>query len=94
MATNEPRIPAGGEHELDAVLSVQLVVAWAGETVGGEDHLGWWRTELTDPEAGGDFLARPLGSVEASAAYLGIRKETFYCWIAQRGLPVVRLGRL
>ncbi len=68
-----PQVPVS---ELDSVLAVQLTIAWAGETVGGvggENRLGWWRTELTDPEAGGDFLARMLPRTHAWAAFGAVR---------------------
>ena len=75
MATHEPiASSASGSHALDAILAIQLAVAWAGETVGGEDRLGWWRTELTDPEAGGDFLARMLPRTYAWAAFGAVRE--------------------
>ena len=36
--------------EIDAILSAQLIVAWAGETGNSDDtttkRLGWWRTDL------------------------------------------------
>jgi len=53
--------------ELDAILSIQLTVAWAGKR---EGRLGWWRTELTDPEAGGDFFERLVPRSHAWAARL------------------------
>ncbi len=37
-------------------------------------RLGWWRTELTDPDAGGDFLARLVPRTHAWAA-LGAARE-------------------
>lgn len=60
--------------DLDAVLAIQLNVAWAGETVAGEDRLAWWRTELTDPDAGGDFLARLLPRTHVWAALGAVRE--------------------
>jgi hypothetical protein len=75
MTPNEPIAPAtAGDQELDAILAVQLAVAWAGETVGAEGRLGWWRTELTDPEAGGDFLSRLLPRTHAWAAFGAVRE--------------------
>lgn len=48
------------EH-LDEILSLQLVVAWAGESPAGEHpRLGWWKTDLIDAEAGGDLWKRLL----------------------------------
>jgi hypothetical protein len=39
---------------LDTILSLRLLVAWAGEA----SRLGWWKTNLLDPDAGLDLLAR------------------------------------
>ncbi|MGH7297191.1 MAG: BREX-6 system BrxE protein, partial [Polyangiaceae bacterium] len=33
-------------------------VAWAGETGGEPKRLGWWRTDLVDPQGGGDLFMR------------------------------------
>jgi len=53
------RMPAPVSNAvLDAVLSVQLLVSWAGESAGDSPRLGWWRTDLVDPLGGGDLLAR------------------------------------
>lgn len=43
---------------LDAVLTLQLVVAWAGEQ-GETPRLGWWRTDMIS-EFGGEDLFRRL----------------------------------
>ena len=44
--------------DVDAALTAQLVVAWAGEE--GEDRrLGWWRSDLVS-EFGGEDLFKPL----------------------------------
>lgn len=48
------------EH-LDEILGIQLALAWAGESPGGEHpRLGWWKTDLIDAEAGGDLWKRLL----------------------------------
>ncbi len=48
-------------EELDEILSVQLLLAWAGETPGGgTPRLGWWKTDVIDEEAGGDLWKRLL----------------------------------
>lgn len=60
--------------DLDSILAIQITIAWAGETVAGEERLGWWRTELTDPDAGGDFLARLLPRTHAWAALIAARE--------------------
>jgi hypothetical protein len=45
---------------LDAILAVQITVAWAGEGRCQPKRLGWWDTDVIDPEGGGDFFARLL----------------------------------
>jgi hypothetical protein len=45
--------------DIDAVLTSQLVVAWAGEA--GEDRrLGWWRSDLVSEYGGEDLFRRLL----------------------------------
>ena len=40
--------------DIDATLTAQLAVAWAGE--GGEEtRLGWWRSDMVS-EYGGEYL--------------------------------------
>ena len=33
-------------------------------------------------------------SVDEMAAYLGIKRDTVYRWIAEKGMPAHRMGRL
>ena len=74
-AADAPPSPAtASDAELDAILVIQLTVAWAGEHVPAEHRLAWWRTELTDPEAGGDFLSRLLPRTHAWAGLAGARE--------------------
>lgn len=48
-------------EELDEILSIQLLLAWAGETPGGSvSRLGWWKTDVIDEEGGGDLWKRLL----------------------------------
>ncbi len=49
-ARDTARAPDG---DLDALLTAQLLVAWAGETA----RLGWWRTELVSRYGGLDLFA-------------------------------------
>lgn len=44
--------------DLDAVITIQLLVAWAGES-GDPPRLGWWRTDMAS-EFGGEDLFRRL----------------------------------
>lgn len=73
-SSNSPS--AAVDADLDAILAIQLTVAWAGERISGENRLAWWRTELTDPEAGGDFLARLLLHTHAWAGLAAVREAT------------------
>ena len=43
---------------LDEVLTLQLLVAWAGEGKTDPPRLGWWRTALTDEFGGEDLFKR------------------------------------
>ncbi len=36
----------------------------------------------------------PWVSVQEVATHLGIQRETVYVWIAQRGMPARKIGRL
>jgi hypothetical protein len=45
--------------DLDAVLSTQLLVAWAGEA-GDPPRLGWWRTDMISEYGGEDLFRRLL----------------------------------
>ena len=44
--------------QLDEVLVIQLVIAWAGEKSTDSPRLGWWRTEMCDEFGGQDLLKR------------------------------------
>lgn len=59
---------------LDHVLALQLTVAWAGEQQGEPPGLGWWKTSLSDPAGGGDFLQRMFPRTHVWAA-LGSMRE-------------------
>lgn len=60
--------------DLDEILSLQLLLAWAGETPGGTvARLGWWKTDLLDEEAGGDFWKRLLPRTHQWAGFRAAR---------------------
>jgi len=59
---------------LDEILALQLTVAWAGESAGDPKRLGWWKTDLIDPEGGGDLFAR-LAPKTAVWASLGLARK-------------------
>jgi hypothetical protein len=60
--------------ELDAILVLQLTVAWAGEGAGEPARLGWWKTDLVDPEGGGDLFARLVPKTAAWASLALVRE--------------------
>jgi hypothetical protein len=62
------------DEELDAVLSWQVVVAWAGEGLAEPQRLDWWQTDLIDPQGGGDFLQRLLPKTHQWAALAAVRQ--------------------
>ncbi len=59
---------------LDAILAIQLTVAWAGEGRCSPRRLGWWETDLIDEAGGGDFLARLLPRTHAWASLEAVRE--------------------
>jgi hypothetical protein len=81
---------------LDTILSLRLLVAWAGEA----SRLGWWKTNLLDPDAGLDLLGRlaPRTGVLAAwelthAAAIAVdasRRETMAA--GDRALTLFHLG--
>jgi hypothetical protein len=44
--------------QLDALLTLQLAVAWAGERSSDAPRLGWWSTDMVSEYGGLDFFAR------------------------------------
>lgn len=59
---------------LDAILAMQLTVAWAGEGKCSPRRLGWWDTDLIDEAGGGDFFARLLPQTHAWASLEAVRE--------------------
>jgi len=59
---------------LDRILGLQLVVAWAGEGRCVPRRLGWWRTDVVDPDGGGDFFERLLPRTHAWASLQAARE--------------------
>lgn len=57
---------------LDEILALQTSVAWAGEAAGG--RLGWWASDLVDPEGGGDLFARLTPKTAAWASLILVRE--------------------
>ena len=60
--------------ELDEILALQLNVAWAGEAAGEPARLGWWKSDLVDPEGGGDLFARLVPRTAAWASLILVRE--------------------
>jgi excisionase family DNA binding protein len=40
------------------------------------------------------FLSDPWLSADDIAAHLGVSKDTVYAWIAEKGMPAHKIGRL
>ena len=62
------------EAALDEMLALQFLVAWAGEGRCKPRRLGWWDTDLVDPDGGGDLLARLAPRTHAWAALEAVRE--------------------
>ena len=59
---------------LDAVLALQITVAWAGEGRSSPRRLGWWDTDLVDDAGGGDLLARLMPQTHVWASLQAVRE--------------------
>ena len=59
---------------LDAVLSLQLTVAWAGEADTDPARLGWWRTAMVDEYGGADLMKRLAPQTWRWAALQAVRE--------------------
>jgi len=62
------------EAALDEMLALQFLVAWAGEGRCKPRRLGWWDTDLVDPDGGGDLLARLAPRTHTWAALEAVRE--------------------
>jgi hypothetical protein len=62
------------DNTLDAILALQLTVAWAGEGRCSPRRLGWWETDLIDEDGGGDLFKRLLPQTHAWAALEAVRE--------------------
>ncbi len=60
--------------ELDELLAIQFMVAWAGEGLSEPRRLDWWSTDLVDEAGGGDFFARLLPKTHRWTALETVRK--------------------
>ena len=68
MATPIPEVTP------DAILVIQITVAWAGEGRCTPKRLGWWDTDLIDEMGGGELLRRLLLKTGAWAALEAVRE--------------------
>jgi hypothetical protein len=62
------------DETLDAILAMQLTIAWAGEGRCSPKRLGWWDTDLIDDAGGGDLFARLLPQTHAWASLEAVRE--------------------
>ena len=62
------------DETLDAILAIQLTIAWAGEGRCSPRRLGWWDTDLIDEAGGGDFFSRLLPQTHAWASLEAVRE--------------------
>jgi len=73
---SEARATGGIVHavsELDSLLTIQLIIGWAGES--GEDRrLGWWRSDLSSEFGGADLFARVVPRTWRWAVLQGARE--------------------
>ncbi len=60
--------------DLDAVLTLQLAVAWAGERSAEPERLGWWNTDLASEFGGEDLFRRMFPETAVWAALQSARE--------------------
>lgn len=71
-------MPVVPPEELDQILALQLLIAWAGETPGGaHPRLGWWKTDVIDDEGGGDLWKRLLPRTHRWAGLDAARRAAY-----------------
>ena len=61
---------------IDKILTLQIMVAWAGEGGCEPKRLDWWRTDLIDEYGGGDLLQRLLPKTHLWASLEAVRLAT------------------
>lgn len=60
MPADKESKPIVDSETLDEILTIQLLVAWAGEEGDEPRRLGWWRTAMLDEFGGEDLFQRLL----------------------------------
>ena len=58
---------------LDAILALQMTIAWAGEGLCEPKRLDWWRTDVVDVAGGGDLFKRLFPKTHQWAALEAVR---------------------
>lgn len=66
----QPPVPRSA---IDAILTAQIVVGWAGEA-GSNPRLGWWRSDLVSEFGGDDLFQRLLPHTWRWAVLQGVRE--------------------
>jgi len=61
-------------HQIDRIVAIQFIVAWAGESAEEPERLGWWQSDLVDQIGGGGFLKRLLPGTHQWASLQSVRK--------------------
>lgn len=61
-------------EQLDEILTIQLVVAWAGESGEDEPRLRWWNTDMVSEFGGRDLFARLTPTTAEWAIFEVIRE--------------------
>lgn len=72
------------DAEVDKILALQMVVAWAGEALCEPPRLGWWKTDLIDEMGGGDLMARLLPKTHGGSSLELVRHAAIACDAQQR----------
>ena len=62
------------DSDLDQILALQLMIAWAGEGLCRPPRLGWWQTDLVDEAGGGDLFARLTPRLQHWSALEAVRE--------------------
>jgi len=64
--------------EIDSILALQVLVAWAGEGESEPKRLDWWRTDLVDEAGGGDLFSRLFPRTHLWASLEAVRKAAIH----------------
>jgi hypothetical protein len=70
---------------LDALLTVQLNVAWAGEADCQPARFGWWKANLSEPANGGDLMRTLAPRTWPWAALIALREAGRRADLARAG---------